>query len=50
MNSTLLDLVLSADEDDIVELVHKPGLYKSDHDIIFFKIVTEVKGITKKNT
>ena len=50
MNSTLLDLVLSRDEDGIVQVVHKPGLYKSDHDKIFFKTVTEVKEITKKKT
>ena len=50
MDSTLLDLVLSRNEDGIVELVHKPCPYKSDHDIIFFKIVTEVKAITKKRT
>ena len=47
MISTLLDLVLSR-EDDIVELAHKPGLYKNDHDILFFKIATKAEKFTKK--
>jgi hypothetical protein len=37
-NSTLIDLVISSVDTTIDEVEHRPGLGKSDHDILLFKV------------